>query len=98
MAAFPDSRSASIVSGMRWLYGLLQIGLTLGIAYAGFEGGGRQLPLGGWLVFGFIVSMIATAAVYWTIRGVKRLLGHPPEGRVIARRGAFDNLRGRGEN
>lgn len=81
----------------RWGWYLLQIVVTLGIAAWGFEGLGRQGSLGIWLGIGFFAALMVTTGLYWSIRGMKRLLGYPPEGKLIPPRGAFENLNTRGQ-
>ena len=81
---------------MRWIYLALQVAIFIAVFWASLEfskSTGQTMggPAVGFMSIGFAV--IATALLYWSIRGIKRLLGHPPEGRLIPPRGAFDNLR-----
>lgn len=85
---------------MRWLYYALQIAVFVGVfqfslhlAEQGTHIGG---PAIGFISIGF--AAVATAIVYWSIRGIKRLLGYPPEGKIVTPPGAFDNLRRRNPN
>jgi hypothetical protein len=85
---------------MRWvskiLYGLMQIavfGLTAWwLSKVAAEDGSHVSWAGVWLI-SLAMAAIATAILYWSIEGVKRLMGRPPAAPIVSPRGAFDNLR-----
>ena len=78
------------------LYGLMQIAILFGVIMfnqsmateTGQAMGGAAV---GFMALGF--AAVATAIVYWSIEGVKRLMGKPRSPPMIPPRGAFDNLR-----
>jgi hypothetical protein len=78
------------------LYGAMQIAVFCATAWlmmtAAQELHQSIAGIGVWLV-SLAVTAIATAIVYWSIEGIKRLLGKPAAAPIIPPRGAFDNLR-----
>jgi hypothetical protein len=80
------------------LYGAMQIVVFCATAWlivsAAQAQGHAIAGIGVWLV-SLAVTAIATAIVYWSIEGIKRLLGKPPSPPIVPPKGAFDNLRSR---
>lgn len=76
-------------------YGAMQIGIVAGVMVIDANMPAVDPPIGKHVPFivGVALAAIATAIVYWTGRGIRRLFGYPAGESLVTPRGAFENLR-----
>ena len=92
----PGFPVAEYPARMRWLYVFIQLAVFAATCFwivSTSAAQGREVVPLVVILIAAAATVVVTALLYWSIRGFKRLLGNPPEGRVVTPPGAFDNLR-----
>ena len=74
-------------------YGAMQVAIVGGVVVWNFEANPEPVQPAAAIFVGVGLAVIATAIVYWTGEGIKRLLGRPRSPPLVPPKSAFDSLR-----